>query len=133
MASKRLARLNEQLKRELAELIQTELRDPRIGMVSVTAVQVAADLGSARVFVRPLGDEAQRAESLEGLIAASPYLRKLLGQILTIRRIPELRFEADRTLEHALRIEGLLAEVLPDDIEGGEGDDGQDDDPEDLA
>ena len=75
MASKRLARLNEQLKRELAELIQTELRDPRIGMVSVTAVQIASDLGSARVFIRALGGEAERAESLEGLVAAAPYLR----------------------------------------------------------
>ena len=125
MASKRLARLNEQLKRELAELIQTELRDPRVGLVSVTAVQVAADLGSARVFVRVLGGDAERAESLEGLVAAAPYLRKLLGQILEIRRIPELRFEEDRTLEQARRIEHILAEVLPADaapVEGGQDD-----------
>jgi ribosome-binding factor A len=113
MASKRLARLNEQLKRELAELIQTELRDPRVGLVSVTAVQVASDLGSARVFIRALGGDAERAECLEGLVAAAPYLRKLLGQILQIRRIPELRFQEDRTLEQARRIEDILAEVLP--------------------
>ena len=115
MASKRLARLNEQLKRELAGLIQTELRDPRVGMVSVTAVQVAADLGSARVFIRALGDDAERAECLEGLLAAAPYLRRLLGQILEIRRVPELRFQEDRTLERARRIEDILAEVLPHD------------------
>jgi ribosome-binding factor A len=136
MASKRLARLNEQLKRELAELIQTELRDPRVGLVSVTAVQVASDLGSARVFIRVLGDEAQRAESLEGLVAAAPYLRKLLGQILQIRRIPELRFQEDRTLEQARRIESILAEVLPADRPDPEGPDpggeGQgEEDPED--
>jgi len=131
MASKRLARLNEQFKRELAELIQTELRDPRVGLVSVTAVQIASDLGSARVFVRVLGDEAERAESLEGLVAAAPYLRKLLGQILEIRRIPELRFQEDRTLEQARRIEDILAEVLPADgpAAGEEGQDGED--PED--
>ena len=115
MASKRLARLNEQLKRELAELIQTELRDPRVGLISVTAVQVASDLGSARVFVRALGGPAERSESLEGLEAAAPYLRKLLGQILQIRRVPELRFQEDRTLEQARRIEDILAEVLPAD------------------
>jgi len=126
MASKRLARLNEQLKRELAELIQTELRDPRVGLVSVTAVQVAADLGSAKVFVRALGGDAERAESLEGLVAAAPYLRKLLGQVLQIRRIPELRFEEDRTLERARRIESILATVLPPDAHGP--DDGEDDD-----
>lgn len=127
MASKRLARLNEQLKRELAELIQTELRDPRVGLVSVTAVQVASDLGSARVFVRVLGNEAERAESLEGLVAAAPYLRKLLGQILQIRRIPELRFQEDRTLERARRIEDILAEVLP--AGGQESEPGESDPP----
>ena len=122
MASKRLARLNEQLKRELAELIRTEVRDPRVGIVAVTGVQVAADLGSARVFFRAMGDEAARAECLDGLTAAAPYLRTLLGQILKIRRVPELRFQVDRTLEQARRIEDLLAEVLPHEEEDGEED-----------
>lgn len=133
MASKRLARLNEQLKRELAELIQTELRDPRVGLVSVTAVQIASDLGSARVFVRVLGDEAERAESLEGLLAAAPYLRKLLGQILEIRRIPELRFQEDRTLEQARRIEDILSEVLPEGGSEAAKETPEGEDPEDSA
>ena len=113
MASKRIARLNEQLKREIAELVRTDVRDPRVGLVSVTAVQVATDLGSARVYVRVLGGDRERAESLEGLVAAAPFLRRALGQILHIRRIPELRFEEDRTMEHARRIEQILSEVLP--------------------
>ncbi|HSW30734.1 MAG TPA: 30S ribosome-binding factor RbfA [Longimicrobiales bacterium] len=113
MASKRIARLNEQLKREIAELVRTDVRDPRVGLVSVTAVQVATDLGSARVFVRVLGGDRGRVESLEGLVAAAPFLRRALGQILHIRRIPELRFEEDRTMEHARRIEQILSEVLP--------------------
>jgi len=123
MASKRIARLNEQLKREIAELVRTDVRDPRVGLVSVTAVQVATDLGSARVFVRVLGGDAERVESLEGLVAAAPFLRRALGQILHIRRIPELRFEEDRTMEHARRIEQILSEVLPVvpvEDEGGE-------------
>ena len=118
MASKRILRLNEQLKREIAELIRTGVRDPRVGLVSVTAVQVATDLGSARVYVRALGDDAERAEALEGLRAAAPFLRRELGQILTIRRIPELRFHPDRALEQAQRIERILSEVLP---AGGDG------------
>ncbi|MHB1192425.1 MAG: 30S ribosome-binding factor RbfA [Longimicrobiales bacterium] len=125
MASKRIARLNEQLKREIAELVRTDVRDPRVGLVSVTAVQVATDLGSARVFVRVLGGDAERAESLEGLVAAAPFLRRALGQILHIRRIPELRFEEDRTMEHARRIEQILSEVLPvTPVTGGEPDAG---------
>lgn len=131
MASKRIARLNEQLKRELAELIRTEVRDPRVGLVSVTGVQVAADLGSARVFVRSLGDEAERAACVEGLEAAAPFLRRALGQILHIRRIPELRFQEDRSMEHAQRIEAILAEVLPEaaheEADGALGDDDEDD------
>jgi ribosome-binding factor A len=118
MPSKRLARLNEQLKREIAGLLRTEVRDPRVGVVSVTGVEVAADLGSARVFVRVLGGDAERASALEGLTAAAPYLRKLLGQELHVRRIPELRFQEDRSLEQAQRIERILHEVLPEDDAG---------------
>ena len=111
MASKRVARLNEQLKRELSELIRTQVRDPRVGVVTVTAVEMASDLGSARVFVRIIGDEAEFKETLAGLEAAAPFLRGLLGRILHIRRIPELRFREDRSMEHARRIEQLLSEV----------------------
>jgi ribosome-binding factor A len=111
MASKRVARLNEQLKRELSELIRTQVRDPRVGVVTVTAVEMASDLGSARVFVRILGDPAEFKATLEGLDAAAPFLRGLLGRLLHIRRIPELRFREDRSMEHARRIEELLLEV----------------------
>ena len=111
MASKRVARLNEQLQRELSELIRTQVRDPRVGVVTVTAVEMASDLGSARVFVRIIGDEAEFKETLAGLEAAAPFLRGLLGRILHIRRIPELRFREDRSMEHARRIEQLLSEV----------------------
>lgn len=117
--SKRLARLNEQLKREISAMIRTQVRDPRVGLVTVTHVQTAADLGSARVRVRLTGTDAERAETLAGLDAAAPFLRRNLGQILKIRHIPELRFMEDHSLEHALRIEKILSDVLPAD----EGDD----------
>jgi len=121
MATKRIARLNEQLKREIAELVRSGVRDPRVGLVSVTAVEVASDLGSARVFVRVLGGEPERAASLEGLQAAAPFLRRELGRMLHVRRIPELRFHEDRSMEQARRIERILSEVLPEELpEGGE-------------
>jgi ribosome-binding factor A len=119
MKGKRAARLNEQLKRELSDLIRTEVRDPRVGLVTITGVQVAADLGSARVFVRGGGGDVELAASLEGLAAAAPFLRSALGRALHIRKIPELRFQRDRSFEHAQRIERLLSEVvLPE--RGGE-------------
>lgn len=124
--SKRLARLNEQLKRELSALIRTEVRDPRVGIVTITGVDTAADLGSARIFVRAVDDEAL-PEMLEGLEAAAPFLRTQLGRILHIRKVPELRFQEDRSLEGARRIEEVLAEVLPEDeARDGEDEDGGD-------
>lgn len=113
MAGRRTARLNEQLKRELSELIRLEVRDPRVGPVIVTAVQTTKDLGVARVHVRTLGDDAERASSLEGLTAAAPFLRTALGKVLRIRRVPELRFQEDRSMEHARRIEEVLSEIKP--------------------
>lgn len=112
---KRLARLNEQLKRELSELIRTEVRDPRVGLVTITAVDTAADLGSAKVYVRVMGGSEEMASSLEGLEAAAPFLRATLGKLLRVRRIPELRFREDHSLEHARRIEEVLANVLDEE------------------
>jgi len=113
MAVHRTARLNEQLKREISKLIRTEVRDPRVGLVTVTGVQTTKDLGVARVHIRTLGADAERADTLEGLTAAAPFLRTALGRLLRVRRVPELRFEEDRSLEHARRIEEVLSEVIP--------------------
>ena len=113
--SRRLARFAEQLRRELSELIRLEVRDPRVGTVTITGVEVAGDLGSAQVFVRALGGSAELDRSLEGLEAAAPFLRTALGKVLHVRRVPELRFRPDRSFEGAQRIEEVLAEVLPAD------------------
>mgnify|MGYP002624522979 CR=1 FL=1 len=123
--SRRLARFAEQLRRELSELIRTEVRDPRVGTVTITGVEVAGDLGSAQVFVRALGGAAELERSLEGLEAAAPFLRTALGKVLHVRRVPELRFRADRSFEGAQRIEEVLAEVLPADETLDDGPDGE--------
>jgi ribosome-binding factor A len=126
---KRTARLNEQLKREISELIRREVRDPRIGHVTITGVDVARDLGSARVYVRALGTAEERESTMEGLSAAAPFLRTELGRVLRVRRVPELRFQPDRSLEHARRIEEVLSEVMPDeDDEHPEGEGSEPDD-----
>jgi ribosome-binding factor A len=109
--SKRIARLNEQLKRELSELIRHRVRDPRVGDVTITGVDVAADLGSAQIYVRCI-DAADLEQTIEGLDAAAPFLRTQLGKMLHVRRVPELRFRVDRSYEGALRIERVLSEVV---------------------
>ena len=107
--SRRLERLNEQVKREISEILRNEVRDPRVGLVTVTEARVAPDLSFARIYVRPLGGEEK--ELFDGLTNATPYIRRELGKRLSVRHVPEIRFEPDRALEHALHIEKLLSEV----------------------
>jgi ribosome-binding factor A len=113
----RNARLNEQFKREISEILSQKVRDPRVGRVLVTEVRVTTDLWLARVFVRPLDEGKDPEETLAGLTAASAFIRKELGKVLRIRRLPELRFLHDTTLDSALRIEEVLREVLTESEE----------------
>ena len=111
----RTKRVNELLREELAELIQRSVKDPRIGTVTITGVETSRELDVARVFVQLFGDEARRAEALEGLQNAAGYLRTQLARRLRLRKMPELRFVWDETLERATRIERLLAEIRTED------------------
>jgi ribosome-binding factor A len=88
-----------------------------VGLVTITGVETTRDLGLAKVHVRTMGSRAERQATLEGLTAAAPFLRTALGKILRIRRVPELRFREDRSLEHARRIEEVLSEVMPPEDE----------------
>jgi ribosome-binding factor A len=116
MATRRTQRLNEQLKREISRIIRREVRGPRVGSVTVTGVEVTPDLASARVWVRGLPGAETDDEVLQGLTAATPHIKRHLGRSLPLRRVPELLFERDATLEHAERIEAILDDVRP---EGG--------------
>ena len=120
MVTKRLARLNEQLKREVSELVLRKVRDPRVGLVTITSVEVAGDLGSARVYVRTQDPNDQLNESLAGLEAAAPFLRRELGRSLHLRRVPELRFQQDHSLDQARRIEEILSDVVYSDLDEDE-------------
>lgn len=94
-------------------MIRAEVRDPRVGIATITAVETSRELDHARVYVTMTGDEAEKQAALEGLRSAAPFIRGQLGRRLHMRRIPELHFEIDRKLENALRIEALLREALP--------------------
>ena len=111
----RTRRLGEQIQRELAALIREELKDPRIGMVSISSVQVSRDLAHAKVHVSVLGNDEQSAESLQVLNHAAGFLRHKLGKLLHIRVIPNLRFYHDRSLEEGARIGALINEAIASD------------------
>ena len=109
------------MQREISDLLRVQVRDPRVEGASVTYVRVTSDLWLARVYMRLPSDPAERAEALEGLESAAPFVRRALGEALHIRRIPELRFVADDTLEHAKRIDEILLGIRPE-LEASSGD-----------
>ena len=99
-------------------LIRDDVRDPRVGLATITSVETSPELDHARVYISALGPEDAKAEILAGLRSAAPFIRGQLGRRLHMRRIPELHFEIDRELENALRIETLLREALPESDKG---------------
>jgi len=121
----RTDRINEQLRQEVSILVRDAVRDPRVGLVTITAVETSPELDHAKVYVSVMGDDAEKEAALQGLRSASPFIRTQLSKQLHMRRVPELHFQYDRVLAEASRIESLLREVLPpesrtDPEEGGE-------------
>ena len=113
----RLQRVNQLIREEISHLVQRELKDPRLGFVTVTEVDVAKDLRSAKVYVSVLGSDAQWQASLEALESARGFIRNWLLPRLRLRSVPHLTFHPDRSMAHAAHIqtvlEGLRAEERP--------------------
>ena len=103
------------------DIIQHQLKDPRIGFVSITTVRMSPDLRSARVRVSVLGDESEQRDSLSGLRSAAGLIRHQLGRRLeNLKFSPELRFEIDPSIEYSVHISKRLREILPESVEGTE-------------
>src|SRR3954471_4863246 len=112
MQGRRIDRIEEQLRMELSEIIEREIHDPRVGLTTVTRVKVSPDLRHGRVFVTVLGDDNERKKALEGLRSAGSFVRRSLSKRLHhMRRIPELTFDYDESVEQGMRIEKLLGEI----------------------
>jgi ribosome-binding factor A len=114
MSGDRMRRVNEALREILSARIATGLKDPRVGFVTVTAVETSPDLSHATVFVSVLGDEDERAASLEGLASSHGYLQRGIAAEVRMKRTPTLEFVHDRSIDQGFRISELL------DEEGGE-------------
>jgi ribosome-binding factor A len=109
-----MRRVNEAVRQVLSEAV-VELKDPRIGFVTVTGVETSPDLRHARVYVSVLGSEEAQAESLAGLAAAHGVLQARLGRELRMKRTPQLAFEYDPSVERGVRMTQLIDELAPDD------------------
>jgi ribosome-binding factor A len=114
--SERMRRVNESIRQVLSEGVG-QLKDPRIGFVTVTGVETSPDLRHARVFVSVLGGERKREQSLVGLQAAHSVLQSRLARELRMKRTPQLAFEYDPSVERGVRMTKLIDELDPDDSE----------------
>lgn len=104
-------RVREFIKEQVGEIIQQELKDPRIGFVSVTGVEVSADLRHAKVYVSVLGDAQAKADTMAGLQSAQGYVRGELGRRLQMRFSPEVLFRLDESIERGTRVMSLIRQV----------------------
>src|ERR671938_360511 len=109
-----MRRVNESVREVLSEAVP-ELKDPRIGFVTVTAVETSSDLRHARVFVYVLGSEKKRERTMAGLEAAHSFLQARLARELRMKRTPQLTFEYDPSVERGVRVSQLIDELAPDD------------------
>jgi ribosome-binding factor A len=111
----RTRRVGEQIRRELAELIRDELRDPRLALISMTSVEVSRDLAYARIYVTLMGDPAERNERVAELNRAAPLLRRDLGRRMRLRVIPKLEFRYDEVVEQGARLSALIDAAVASD------------------
>ena len=109
--TRRTERVAEEIREEVARMLSREIKDPRIGFVTVTRVQITPDLRSARIFVGVLGDATQRRKTLQGLEQATGFVRRAVGQRLRLRFTPELIFAYDEGLDATARVAQLLDEA----------------------
>jgi ribosome-binding factor A len=119
MQAKRLERVNQLMKEEISRLVQRELKDPRLGFVTVTEVDTTADLKQAKVFVSVLGDDEQWVKSFKALESARGFIWAWLRRHLDLRVTPDLSFRPDHSMEHAARMQTLLAGLRPGPAAGG--------------
>ena len=113
--SQRTDRLDSQIRQELMDLLQREMKDPRVGFVTITRVETARDLGSARIWVSILGTEEERDRSMKALGVATPWLRRRLAERLTLRSVPQLSLRHDDSIEAGDRVLRLLREIEQQD------------------
>lgn len=115
MTYHRADRVKELLRQEISQLIQGEIKDPRIGFATVTDVELSQDLRHAKVFVSVYGDEESRKQTLKGLQSAIGFIRNEIGKRIRMKHVPEILFRFDQSIERGARISKLLHEIHNED------------------
>lgn len=107
----RSGRVGEQLKKELSQILQNEMKDPRIGFITVTGVEMTPDLSQAKVYISVLGSDQQKEDTLKGIAKATGFIRSEVGKRIQLRHTPELIFKFDESIDYGSHIEKLLAQI----------------------
>ncbi|MCR6096088.1 30S ribosome-binding factor RbfA [Salipaludibacillus agaradhaerens] len=115
MSKVRANRVGEQIKKELTDIIQRGLKDPRIGFVTVTDVEVTGDLQQATAFITVFGEEEEKEKTLQALEKAKGFIRSEIGKRIQLRKTPELTFSFDKSIEQGNRIDALLRKLNEED------------------
>lgn len=121
-SKKRIRRLGELLKEEISKIIRKEVKDPRIGFVSLTDVEVSGDLRHAKVYVSVYGNDKEKKDTMEGLKQANGFIRKLVGERIKTYHTPEIIFKYDDSIEHGVYISKLIEKVREEDENRGAND-----------
>jgi len=101
----RSVRVQVQLKKELSRILQEDLKDPRIGLTTITRIDLTGDLRYAKIYFSILGDEKEKISGIEGIESAAGYIRRLIGERLKLKYVPELSFKLDRSIEYSINLE----------------------------
>ena len=116
----RAERIALQMQREISDIIQSQVKDPRVGFVTVTAVEVTNDFQHAKVYVSVLGNEGERENSLHALDRARGFIRTEIGRRIRLRLTPEIQFVLDESLDYSMKIGRVLHEIFPQSETDGE-------------
>ncbi len=114
--SERIKRLQEEIKKEASFIIQRKVKDPRLGFVSITDVELSRDYSYCKIFISVLGDENEREQTMEGLHKATGFIRSELAKKLRLKTVPKLSFHYDQSLEYGSKIDAILKKL---DLDGG--------------
>lgn len=120
LSYKRTDRVSDLILREISEILLREVKDPRIGMVTITRVEVSDDLSLAKIYYSVIGSEKEYNDSMEGLKHAASFIQRLLKKRLAIKHIPHLNFIVDHSLDYSFEIEGLIRKIKEEEKKEGD-------------
>jgi ribosome-binding factor A len=126
MSKIRSNRVGEQMKKELSDIIGRKIKDPRVGFVTVTAVDVTGDLQQATVYVSVFGDSEQKEQTLRSLAKATGFIRTEIGKRIRMRKTPDIFFKFDESLSYGSKIESLLSDIKQNDNEDNDTEENED-------